>query len=212
MIVLISLVAAMALASGLLLILEPHPVRSGRNMTLASLQQIRRSAEEALFDFAPTSGQTHWTAIMFRVDDLNPASSHIQNPSSSEPVREPDRPAEPYDHGYHFVIENGQGSPDGQITVGSRWVHQVMALPRRGDRHQINPYVIEIGISADGVESHPTEEQLRTLVWLVQRLQDRFKIPANRVFHDAEFQAPPPSSETFPVAWFRQQLLTYVAP
>ena len=85
-----------------------------------------------------------------------------------------------YGLGYHFVIGNGRGSADGSIQVGPRWQRQLAGA-------HVNDVKLNeeaIGMCLVGDFHHggaPTAKQMESLTKLVRFLQERFKIPLERV-------------------------------
>lgn len=84
--------------------------------------------------------------------------------------------------GYHFVIGNGTGSPDGQIEVAQRWSDQ------RGGAHcrdakspAVNDYGIGICLVGDLDQGGPTSKQVEAAQALVEYLQSRYNIPTRNV-------------------------------
>jgi N-acetyl-anhydromuramyl-L-alanine amidase AmpD len=66
--------------------------------------------------------------------------------------------------GYHFVIDNGQGGPDGNIEVGSRWRSQKWGAHCGGTpNNEYNNYGIGICLVGDFSSSPPSEAQLAAL-------------------------------------------------
>ena len=104
--------------------------------------------------------------------------------------------------GYHFVIGSGQGSPDGVIEIGHRWIHQETGA------HVKDHNVGAIGICLVGnfEETRPTPPQMHALVALVRCLMDRCDIvPADvRLHRDLGATACP--GRFFPEAEFRAAL------
>lgn len=82
--------------------------------------------------------------------------------------------------GYHFVIDNGtQSKQDGQIEVSPRWIKQLNgAHCKAGD---MNPRAIGICLVGDFTDSRVTAKQMDSLVFLVKRLSDYYKIPGSRI-------------------------------
>ena len=89
--------------------------------------------------------------------------------------------------GQHFVIGNGQGSPDGRIEASDRWRGQ-----RPGDHLPFDapaPYrVRSIGVSliGDFSQAAPTERQLAAARSLVSHLMATYGIPPFRVLTHRE--------------------------
>ena len=96
--------------------------------------------------------------------------------------------------GYHFVITNGHGGPDGAVEVGERWWEQkhgahAGALPVRALPEARNLYN-ELGIGICLVENFqrrpPTSRQIHALARLLRGLQTEFRIPPERVLGHRE--------------------------
>jgi N-acetylmuramoyl-L-alanine amidase len=71
--------------------------------------------------------------------------------------------------GYHFVIGNGQGSPDGFIEVGSRWKKQKHGA-HAGDT-EYNQQGIGICLVGNFEEQKPTVQQWESLLDLIEALR-----------------------------------------
>jgi N-acetyl-anhydromuramyl-L-alanine amidase AmpD len=91
--------------------------------------------------------------------------------------------------GYHFVITNGSGGPDGEIQSTARWLEQkhgahAGALPARTDpshRNAYNEFGIGICVVGNFESRSPTRRQLDALCTLVGRLKTAFEIPAHQI-------------------------------
>ena len=84
--------------------------------------------------------------------------------------------------GYHFVIGNGTGSPDGKIEVARRWSNQKNGVHcRNGKNPDVNEYGIGICLVGDLDDSPPTPRQVAAARALVAYLGDRYRIPAPNV-------------------------------
>ena len=84
--------------------------------------------------------------------------------------------------GYHFLIGNGQGMPDGQIEATFRWKRQLQGAHAGSER--FNQRGIGICLVGDFDADRPTERQWKALGWLVRRLAARFDIEgANILAH-----------------------------
>lgn len=89
--------------------------------------------------------------------------------------------------GYHFVITNGRGGPDGAVEVGSRWVKQKWGAHCGGTpENAYNDYGIGICLVGDFREQAPSAKQLAALETLVAWLRNRWDIPADRVLGHGE--------------------------
>ncbi len=73
--------------------------------------------------------------------------------------------------GYHFVIDNGAGGPDGRIETGWRWTAQ-SAGAHAGDTHY-NQHGIGICLVGNFENAEPTARQYAALLslcgWLMRR-------------------------------------------
>ncbi|MHC4914153.1 MAG: peptidoglycan recognition protein family protein [Planctomycetota bacterium] len=80
--------------------------------------------------------------------------------------------------GYHFVIGNGTDTSDGRVEIGARWMRQITGA-HVGGRKNIG----KIGICLVGNFDldEPSPKQMKALGRLIEFLQVRCGIPANRV-------------------------------
>jgi hypothetical protein len=84
--------------------------------------------------------------------------------------------------GYHFVIGNGTGSPDGQVEVTQRWSDQKAGAHCRTAKDPgVNDYGIGICLVGDLDHNPPTAKQIAAAHALVAYLSDRYAIPAQHV-------------------------------
>ncbi len=83
--------------------------------------------------------------------------------------------------GYHFVIDNGRGGPDGLVEVGARWRKQKWGAHCKTPDNRYNDFGIGICLVGDFTKAPPTPAQLASLRTLVAVLSDRFSIPSARV-------------------------------
>ncbi|MCP5002749.1 MAG: N-acetylmuramoyl-L-alanine amidase [Planctomycetes bacterium] len=81
---------------------------------------------------------------------------------------------------YHFVIGNGTGSKDGEIEVGERWTKQIHGAHTA--IMDINRIAIGICLVGNFEEEHvPTQNQMKSLVNLIDYLSNRYHIPKSNV-------------------------------
>ena len=84
--------------------------------------------------------------------------------------------------GYHFVIDNGQGGPDGRVEVGARWTRQKWGAHTGGTpNNEYNTYGIGICLVGDFTDHLPSDAQLASLRRLLRYVMARYEIPADRV-------------------------------
>lgn len=86
--------------------------------------------------------------------------------------------------GYHFVIGNGAGMPDGQIQATFRWRQQIHGAHSGSTSH--NLHGIGICLIGNFQQSPPGSEQQDALVRLVAALSDLCELPPESVIgHNA---------------------------
>ena len=84
--------------------------------------------------------------------------------------------------GYHFVIDNGQGGPDGLVEVGGRWTRQKWgAHTGNTPDNDYNNFGIGICLVGDFARNPPTAAQLDSLQALTSYLVRQYDIPPDAV-------------------------------
>jgi len=101
--------------------------------------------------------------------------------------------------GYHFVIGNGDGVEDGLIQVGYRWMDQL-------DGEYV-PRAISICVVGNGDKAPPTAAQMEQLARLVNALQARTGIGADRVVLHSDLAQTTSPGRFFPASRFRTHLI-----
>ncbi|MCP4712277.1 MAG: N-acetylmuramoyl-L-alanine amidase [Planctomycetes bacterium] len=94
--------------------------------------------------------------------------------------------------GYHFVIDNGQGGPDGLVEVGYRWQEQKTGAhcrKKQGDDNYWNKHTIGICLVGNFEQHDPTAAQYETLAELIHFLQVRYDIPDDMVMGHNDVRA-----------------------
>ncbi|MDP6637199.1 MAG: peptidoglycan recognition family protein [Phycisphaerae bacterium] len=87
--------------------------------------------------------------------------------------------------GYHFVINNGDGGPDGRIEVGGRWTKQKWGAHTGGTpNNEYNNHGIGICLVGDFSSKMPSRAQIASLERLVKQLARKYRIdPDNIIGH-----------------------------
>lgn len=191
-----SLLVAMTVTSGLLLLLEPTPSSPQANLPQLTASSQSYNAENLLFNTsAPYLG---WEGIV--IHDSRRLSG------SAKSIDQEHTNAGLGGLGYHFVLGNGKGSEDGQIEIGFRWQHQYVGAHSGGPQGDWrNRRAISICLVGDGDREPLTEKQIDSLTWLVRQLQQQFQISADRVIIETD-RTDGGAGRLFPVAGFRRQL------
>ena len=71
---------------------------------------------------------------------------------------------------YHFVIGNGNGTPDGKVETGFRWKEQVIGTHVDVNSWYHNIFGIGICLVGNFNKDRPTKKQMESLKKLVQKL------------------------------------------
>lgn len=115
--------------------------------------------------------------------------------------------------GFHFVIGNGSGAPDGEIHVGYRWLDQLPGAHASGDNADwLNRHAIGICLVGDGNRRTFTDAQIRRTVHLARTLATELGIPAERVYLASDIAGASSPGRLFPTAVVREQLASLSTP
>jgi hypothetical protein len=114
--------------------------------------------------------------------------------------------------GYHFVIDNGSGNPDGLVEVGSRWPVQKWGAHAKTPDNKYNETGIGICLVGNFDETRPTAKQMQSLAKLVSYLMATYKIPADHVIgHRETGKATDCPGDHFPIAAVRRSAAQMLA-
>jgi N-acetylmuramoyl-L-alanine amidase len=83
--------------------------------------------------------------------------------------------------GYHFVIDNGRGGPDGNIEMGPRWKKQKWGAHAKTPDNRYNDFGIGICLVGNFETGKPTAKQMQSAEKLVAWLMRTYDIPAKNV-------------------------------
>jgi hypothetical protein len=193
LIVLTSLVGVLTFTSALLLALSPAPLSPDTSASLFAVDAP--TGLDVVFETKVPPARDRW-AYVFVHHSNTPAGSALtlaQRNSSGL--------------GDHFVIGNGDGCADGEIQIGQRWNNQLSATPPAGATN-IDPKCISICLVGDFDHTVPTPTQLKRLAQLIETIQSRLQIPAERVMLVTQPGVGGAGiGKYFPTAAFREQLL-----
>ncbi|KKO21047.1 MAG: peptidoglycan recognition protein family protein [Candidatus Brocadia sp.] len=115
-----------------------------------------------------------------------------------------------WEHGlaYHFVIGNGSFSGDGEIEVGNRWKRQIHGAHTANAA--CNRVAIGICLVGDFENSDiPTENQIESLVRLIQYLSRKYSIPSSNILQHKQIHQKCTAcpGKNFPFAEIKTRLL-----
>lgn len=104
--------------------------------------------------------------------------------------------------GYHFVIGNGDGMPDGAIEPTFRWRTQIQGAHAGSTNKDYNERGIGICLVGNFEKTPPTSAQRKSVKLLVQTLRNEYKVlPGNVVGHnDIRASATECPGKLFPMA------------
>jgi hypothetical protein len=195
-----SLAGAMTIVGGLMLALDRSPAAPTASVALVNLERARTSSDlDAIFNTKSPIAPGRWTGIV--VHHSGGAMG------SAESLTQQHNARGFKGLGYHFVISNGQGAPDGQIFVGYRWPDQLPGVHVAGTKaEQFNRQTIGICLIGDGERRPFTEAQVARLAELVSALQSRLNIPDRSVALHREVAPTASPGRLFPEAAFRELL------
>lgn len=100
--------------------------------------------------------------------------------------------------GYHFVIGNGNGMPDGQIETTFRWREQMHGAHAGAKKY--NQQGIGICLVGNFEEAPPTEAQLSAVKKLVGTLKNEYKIAGENVQGHRDVKATACPGKYFPMS------------
>lgn len=104
--------------------------------------------------------------------------------------------------GYHFVVGNGQGMPDGQVVPTFRWRDQIHGA--HSGHAVFNARGIGICLIGDFETQPPTALQLAAVKRLVKVLAVRHRIPGERVIGHSAIKATACPGKKFPLQEVRK--------
>ncbi len=106
--------------------------------------------------------------------------------------------------GYHFVIGNGNGMPDGQVTATFRWQEQLAGAHAGSRRH--NRQGIGICLIGNFEDSSPTPRQLTAVRQLCEWLAAEYEISFDRVLRHRDVAVTKCPGRLFPYEELRDEL------
>ena len=102
--------------------------------------------------------------------------------------------------GYHFVIGNGQGMPDGQIEPTFRWNQQLHGAHAGSQDPEYNQLGIGIVLVGNFQKTSPTAAQLASVKKLVRTLKSQYRISSSKVIGHRDIRSTECPGEMFPLA------------
>ena len=106
--------------------------------------------------------------------------------------------------GYHFVIGNGQGMPDGTVQATFRWKEQIHGA--HSGSEVFNARGIGICLIGNFEDSQPSKAQIYSLKSLVKILSARHRITPERLVGHASVKATACPGKYFPLNEIRRAI------
>lgn len=148
---------------------NPNPVAA----PVAPAPSAALSTAKATGPWAPPVPSRTWKYIVLH---------HSASPSGNASVFDREHKDKGWDElGYHFVIDNGQGGPDGRIEIGPRWRKQKWGAHAKTPDNKYNNFGIGICFVGNFENSRPTAKQLASAARLVSWLEQTYKIPSTNI-------------------------------
>lgn len=137
----------------------------------------------------PSAEIRDWTAIVIH--------HTATDQGSVESIHETHLDREWLGIGYHFVIGNGNGMPDGEIEPTFRWREQLHGAHAGSEEY--NQHGIGIALVGNFEEQPPTGAQLAAVKRLVAVLKSAYEIESERVIGHGEVKATACPGKMFPI-------------
>ena len=157
----------------------------------------------------PTDSKSSWTAEVEETEWQYIVIHHSATESGSaetihaEHLKRRDAEGNPWlGIGYHFVIGNGQGMPDGSVQATFRWNEQIHGA--HSGSEVFNARGIGICLIGNFEETHPSTAQMNSLKSLVRVLTARHRISPERLIGHSSVKATACPGKHFPLKKIRQ--------
>jgi hypothetical protein len=195
-----SLVTSMTLVGGMLWLMDgaKSPRVDGWSMPALAAASAPSSIE-SVFQTRDQIQPNRWTSIV-----IHHSGSTVGSPATIEAQH---LAMNLKGLGYHFVIGNGRGTPDGQIHVGYRWLDQLPGAHVGGPSAEVlNREAIGICLVGNGDRAEFTDAQITRLLDLTTALASELNIPADRIYLHSDVARTSNPGRLFPGAAFREQI------
>ena len=157
--------------------------RAGRQPVLEPMEPVHRepsrqpsgSAGRSSAIWRPPGRERAWRFIVLH---------HSATPTGSAAEFDRLHRARGWDElGYHFVIDNGYGGPNGLVEIGSRWYKQKHGAHCKVAHHpEYNDYGVGICLVGNFDNTRPTAAQVASCARLVRYVKDRYAIPTRHIY------------------------------
>ena len=196
----LSLLGAMTLCGGLLVLLDRNPAPRADGIALAApVRAPRAPAIESVLNTRRPLDRAAWKRIV-----IHHSGATFGSPDT---LTEQARANNLRGLGYHFVIGNGSGSGDGELYVGYRWLDQAPGAHVSGPEGEWhNEHSIGICLVGDGERRPFTDAQIRRLGDLIATLTREFGLSPEDVVLARQVSPTKSPGRLFPDAALRERL------
>lgn len=196
----LSLVASMTAAGGLMTLLDGGRAPRMDGVALAAAARTTQvSSIESVFRTRQALDRERWQYIVIH----HSGAAH----GSAQTLTTQHEALGLKGLGHHFVIGNGNGSGDGEVFVGHRWLDQIAGAHAGGPNGELyNLRSIGVCLIGDGDRRPFTPAQISRLADLVSSLCREFGIPEERVILHRSIAGTTSPGRLFPEAALRERL------
>ncbi|MFO1020612.1 MAG: peptidoglycan recognition family protein [Planctomycetales bacterium] len=100
--------------------------------------------------------------------------------------------------GYHFVIGNGNGMPDGEIEPTFRWVQQLQGAHAGASDPEYNQKGIGVVLVGNFEKTPPTSKQMIAVKKLVKNLANTYHVPSKNIIGHRDIRSTECPGKYFP--------------
>jgi hypothetical protein len=160
----------------------------------AKTEPLRRANMDDVIEFEPPGVSLDWKYLVLHHSATEGGS--VESVDAGHRQRK-DQFGNPWlGIGYHFVIGNGEGMPDGQIEPTFRWKEQLHGAHAGSRQH--NRRGVGICLIGNFEEAPPTPRQIAAVGQLCEWLGGRYEIPRERVLRHLDVAATKCPGRLFP--------------
>ncbi|MCA9036112.1 MAG: N-acetylmuramoyl-L-alanine amidase [Planctomycetaceae bacterium] len=168
--------------------------------TLAGIQAVSASDGGTEADWKPSVSSAQWNYIV--IHHSATTSGSVESIHENHRRRR-DAMGNPWlGIGYHFVIGNGNGMPDGHIAPTFRWQEQIHGA--HSGNAEFNMRGIGICLIGHFEENQPTALQLSSAKRLIKTLSIRYNIGGSQIVGHSAVRATSCPGKLFPMQEMRE--------
>ena len=168
-------------------------------LAIVLILQISNSSAEsnlARFEWQPSVAESSWEFLVLHHSAT--LSGSVASIDSEHKTRRDSAGNAWLGIGYHFVIGNGNGMPDGKVQATFRWEQQIHGA--HSGHALFNSKGIGICLIGNFEDAPPSRKQLSALRLLVKQLGERYQISSQQVMSHADIRPTSCPGRFFPMA------------